>query len=100
MSKASNEYHRAYKEMACTVCGKLFTPTGNRQKFCSCECKRIERINRDRLKAKQQGRREKRGRYSGKVYVNSQEKLDAIKEKYKNGIPAGTIEAMVCGWNL
>ena len=89
-----------HKEMACTVCGKLFMPTGNRQNFCSYECKRIARINRDRLKAKVQGRREKRGRYSGKVYVNSQEKLDAIREKYKNGIPAGTIEAMVCGWNL
>ena len=34
-----------------------------------------------------------RGRYSGLEYENSQEKLDAIREKYKNGIPEGTIEA-------
>ena len=33
-----------------------------------------------------------RGRYSGLDYENSQEKLDAIREKYKNGIPEGTIE--------
>ena len=34
-----------------------------------------------------------RGRYSGLDYENSQEKLEAIREKYKNGIPEGTIEA-------
>lgn len=33
-----------------------------------------------------------RGRYSGLEYENSPEKLDAIREKYKNGIPEGTIE--------
>jgi hypothetical protein len=35
----------------------------------------------------------RRGRYSGLDYENSPEKLDAIREKYKNGIPEGTIEA-------
>lgn len=86
--------------MTCAICGKPFTPTGKNQKYCSCECQHEARLYRDRLKAKEQGCREKLGRYSGKVYVNSQEKLDAIREKYKNGIPAGTIEAMVRGWNL
>lgn len=86
--------------MTCAICGNPFTPTGKNQKYCSCECQHEARLHRDRLKAKEQRRREKLGRYSGKVYVNSQEKLDAIREKYKNGIPAGTIEAMVCGWNL
>ncbi len=36
-----------------------------------------------------------RGRYSGQVYDNSKEKLLAIRDKYKNGIPEGTIEAML-----
>lgn len=31
-------------------------------------------------------------RASGKTYENSPEKLQAIKEKYKNGIPEGEIE--------
>lgn len=31
-------------------------------------------------------------RYSGEKYVNSEEKLNAIKEKYKNGITSGIIE--------
>lgn len=78
----------------------MFTPTGRNQKFCSYECKHEARLIHNRLKAKEQGHREKIGRYSGKVYVNSQEKLDSIREKYKNGIPAGTIEAMVRGWNF
>ena len=33
-----------------------------------------------------------KGRYSGLDYENSPEKLAAIREKYKNGIPEGTIE--------
>lgn len=36
-----------------------------------------------------------RGRYSGQVYDNSKERLSAIRDKYKNGIPEGTIEAML-----
>lgn len=36
-----------------------------------------------------------KGRYSGKTYENPKEKLLAIRDKYKNGIPDGTIEAML-----
>lgn len=32
------------------------------------------------------------GRYSGLNYKNSQEKLESIREKYRNGVPSGTIE--------
>ena len=33
-----------------------------------------------------------KGRYSGLDYKNSQEKLESIREKYRNGVPSGTIE--------
>lgn len=36
-------------------------------------------------------------RYSGKRYCNTKEKLEAIKMKYANGVPAGEIEKMVRG---
>lgn len=35
------------------------------------------------------------GRYSGLNYKNTKEKLLAIRDKYKNGIPEGIIEAML-----
>lgn len=34
-------------------------------------------------------------RFSGLRYENSKEKLMEIREKYKNGVPAGTIEMML-----
>ena len=36
-------------------------------------------------------------RYSGKRYCNTKEKLEVIKMKYANGVPAGEIEKMVRG---
>ena len=42
-----------------------------------------------------QVRRTVHGRFSGRNYTNSPEKIEAIKAKYKNGIPPGTIELMV-----
>lgn len=36
-----------------------------------------------------------KGRYSGKKYENSPEKLQAIKEKYKNGVTIGHINQML-----
>ncbi len=34
-------------------------------------------------------------RFSGEHYKNSAEKINQLKEKYKNGVPAGTIELMM-----
>lgn len=34
-------------------------------------------------------------RFSGKHYKNSAEKIQALREKYKNGVPDGTIEKML-----
>ena len=39
--------------------------------------------------------RQNNKRYSGQSYENSKEKLMAIREKYKNGVPEGTIEMMM-----
>ena len=34
-------------------------------------------------------------RYSGKSYSNSSDRLKVIREKYKNGIPKGTVNDML-----
>ena len=34
-------------------------------------------------------------RYSGKHYKNSAERISALREKYRNGVPDGTIEKML-----
>lgn len=39
-----------------------------------------------------QHRKEKNGRFSGLKYTNSPERLEQIRQKYKNGVPDGEIE--------
>ena len=34
-------------------------------------------------------------RFSGKHYKNTPERISALREKYKNGVPDGTIEKML-----
>ena len=34
-------------------------------------------------------------RYSGKHYKNTPEQISALREKYRNGVPDGTIENML-----
>ena len=34
-------------------------------------------------------------RFSGNIYTNSEEKLEQLREKYKNGVPDGIVETMV-----
>ena len=41
-----------------------------------------------------------RGRASGKCYDNSPEKIRAIKEKYKNGVPSEEVERWIYGANF
>jgi len=41
-----------------------------------------------------------RGRASGRSYENTPEKIRAIKEKYKNGVPTGEVERWIYGVNF
>lgn len=41
-----------------------------------------------------------RGRASGRRYDNSPEKIRAIKEKYKDGVPAGEVERWIYAVNF
>lgn len=43
------------------------------------------------------GRPPKSGRFSGKIYKNTDEKLMEIKEKYKNGITQEILDEMMKG---
>lgn len=49
--------------------------------------------NRQRCQLYQEAKSKKR--YSKMEYTNTKERLQALKDKYKNGVPAGTIKAMV-----
>lgn len=64
----------------CFICGKIAIGRMNNLEKRFCLCKKI--IS---------------NRYSGKTYVNSKEKLEQIKNKYKNGIPMGEIERWING---
>ena len=41
--------------------------------------------------------RKMKGRYSGRKYENDQSKLDAIREKYRNGVSREMIEEWIMG---
>jgi hypothetical protein len=60
----------------CRNCGCDFLPHNNRQFFCNADCRK-----RYRLIPLKKG-----GRFSGRIYTNTLEKLAKIKEKYKNGV--------------
>ena len=44
-----------------------------------------------------QFRRNTTGRFSGLNYENTEEKIEAIKEKYKNGVPKETLDNFFYG---
>ena len=52
-------------------------------------------LRKGRLSANYRVPKTAKRRYSGLDYENPKEKLLAIREKYKNGIPDGTIEEML-----
>ena len=56
-------------QLECLKCGKIVkgAPSDFFNRYCPC-------------------RKKESNRYSGKVYKNSKEKLQSIKEKYKNGV--------------
>lgn len=81
----------------CNVCGACFLPVNSSQIYCSKECFiEVKRKREKEYRIKNNGSiKYSKGRYSGKVYENSPEKLQAIKEKYKNGVTVEHIKAML-----
>lgn len=75
-------------QVECVVCGKKFVTNYKNCVACSAECKK----NYQRMYSFTVVRLRDNVRNSGKKYTNSKEKLLAIKEKYKNGVPKGLIE--------
>ena len=70
----------------CKICGNNFMADSNHAKFCN-DCKvYIRRAYQRRYYHKMTGTEEKPKRYSGLEYINPPEKVQAIKEKYKNGV--------------
>lgn len=68
----------------CVKCYQKYLTSSNRQKYCTnCYASHYRMTHKNS------------SRYSGKYYENSKERLEEIKEKYKNGIPKGIIEQMV-----
>lgn len=66
----------------CETCGIDFETKSPNQRFCSRECF----LGYQRRKQRQKNRKKKTMRFSGDIYTNSEQKLNAIREKYKNGI--------------
>lgn len=78
----------------CKICGKEFTAITNK-KYCSKEC--VSQVVRERdrkksLKKYYKNHPKRFERFSGKWYKNSPNKLQAIKEKYRNGVSKTQIE--------
>lgn len=75
-------------QVECVVCGKKFVASLKKSVTCSAECRKVYH----RMYLFTVFRQRDNVRNSGKKYTNSNEKLLAIKEKYKNGVPKGLIE--------
>lgn len=82
----------------CAICYKQFEKINNSQLYCCEQCFMVAKRIRHRKwynKNKKSKKTRFKGRFSGKVYENSPEKLQSIKEKYKNGITIEHIKAML-----
>lgn len=81
----------------CAICHKEFEKINNSQIYCK-QCFMMAKRRRYKEWYNKNRKSEKtrnRGRFSGKEYENSPEKLQAIKEKYKNGVTIEHIKAML-----
>lgn len=90
-------------EIRCSLCGNLTELTGRAQKYCpQCavtarrrkqrEKYALEHQNDERIRRKQ---KMNNGRFSGRVYENTPERLEAIRQRYSNGVTLEMIEDMV-----
>lgn len=74
----------------CKICGKEFNAITNK-KYCSKKC--VSQVELKRALERYYKNHPKRyERFSGKWYKNCPNKLQAIKEKYRNGVSKTQIE--------
>lgn len=84
----------------CQICNNEYIAIGNNSKYCN-DCKTIakrQKTHESYMKqSNNKGVRHRSGgmRFSGSVYKNSDEYLNKIKEKYKNGVTLDMITEMV-----
>ena len=71
--------NRRQEMTKCELCGKEFMRHSPTQKFCCREC-----YKEFKLRQRPPGKR----RFSGRSYKNSEQRLNELREKYKNGITA------------
>lgn len=76
---------------SCKICGAIFFPKNYRQIICSNECKKTYH----QVYSWTQQRAKNNIRASGGKYINPPEKIQAIKEKYKNGVSVEIIKQMM-----
>lgn len=87
-------------ERSCRLCGRLIEFTGRAQKYCTACALKVKRAKQREYYAVKHGGNvriyeKKQGRFSGLEYENPPEKLDAIREKYRNGVTVAMIADMV-----
>lgn len=89
---------KGYGEAQCPTCGKIFTKAAPMSVTCgNPECKRIYRnkYNRENRHKRNPEQGHRMRRYSGEVYTNPPEKIEAIMAKYKNGITKEHIQQWI-----
>lgn len=82
----------------CAICYKQFEKINNSQIYCCKECFLVAKRRRHREWYNKNKKSEKtrfKGRFSGKEYEKTPEEIQAIKEKYKNGVTIEHIKAML-----
>lgn len=113
-------------EKICTICGGVFIAVNNRQKYCkAADCQRKIKTAKTAKKnkciicgrpanrflcelvecskqyknlyCKNWNRAKTNVRHSGRSYMNTPERLEEIKKKYKNGVTLEHIQAMFKG---
>jgi len=79
----------------CLICNNDFIANCNAQKYCVNCIASHRRLYKRKYYHKMKGTEEKPKRYSGLEYTNSKERLQEIKDKYKNGVTYQMIMEML-----
>lgn len=85
----------------CLLCGVALFDCKTSRKYCP-ECakaaiKMTHKRSQIRFRMRHRGKspddiKTRQTRFSGKVYENTKEYIEQIKEKYRNGVPCGEVE--------